>query len=500
MAIDTPSKQFVSMMTKWELPMDLLGGTPAMRDAATKWLPQEPNESNEAYRVRLNRTFLFNIYKRTVDSLVGSAFNRNVEVNGVPEELGYLEWNADGQGQSLTEFCAKQFHDTLVYGKAHIYTDFPEVDTAGMNYAEYMALGLKPYFARLSPTSVIGWNHSYNNGFEKLNYVRIRDDRLEEDENTFEQQYVTYVRYVSGESIRVYRNQGGSASFITNPSPKNNVQAKGGGYEEISDYENYLKEVPISTAYSNKLAPFVSEPPLADLAWMNLCHYQSSSDQRNILHIARVPFLLGTGFEDGEVENVTISANRMVLSTNNDADIKYVEHTGQAIAAGRQDLKDMEEQCARLGAEILFSKSVARQTAEARRIDQAEALSVVQTVLRSIEQSVEKAYGFAAKWLDIPEDKLEKISINIGVDLEMPVEPNPVEAIAKLQEVLGLSDEKLLEEAKRRKLVAPHLTVDDINIVRQQIIQNQEPETDVDSSEPDNEEDETDNQDREDQQ
>lgn len=498
MAVDTPSKQFISMMGKWELVLDLLGGTPVMRERATKWLPQEPNESNEAYEVRLNRTFLFNIYKRTVESLVGSAFNRNIEVNGVPEELEYLEWNANAEGQSLTEFAAKQFHDNLVYGKSHIYVDFPEVDTSGMNNAEFQALELKPYFARMSPTSVIGWKHEYQNGFEQLKRVRVREDKLEEDEETYEQKYVTYVRVITDERIQVFHNEGGSAAYISDPSPRSNVTAKAGGYKQISDYENYLGEVPMTTAYSNKLAPFVSEPPLADLAWMNLCHYQSSSDQRNILHIARVPFLLGTGFEDGEVENVTVSANRMVLSTNESANIRYVEHTGQAIASGRQDLKDIEEQCARLGAEILFSKSVARQTAEARRIDQAEALSVVQTVIRSIEQSIEMAYKFAGRWLELPEEATDEISVNIGVDLEMPVEPNPVEAIAKLQEVFGLSDEKLLEEAKRRKLVAPHLTVADIDVVRKQIIQNQEPEVEVESSEPDNEEDEAESNSQED--
>ena len=487
MAVDTPAKEFTEMFQRWKLPMTLIGGTSAMRDAGTEYLPQEENESDKAYNIRLNRTFLFNIYKRTIDSLVGSAFNRNVEVNGVPEELAYLEWNVDGEGSSLTEFAAKLFDDCLVFGKAHTYVDFPEFDPEGKTYADYLEAGLKPYFARIAPTSLVGWKHEFNNGYEHLNRVRIKETKLEENDETYEQKYVTYVRVVSEDNVEVYRNEGGSALFIGNPSP--NTKSLG-NYDLVSSYTNALGVVPITTAYGYKVSTMVSKPPLEDLAWMNLCHYQSSSDQRNILHIARVPFLLGTGFEDGEVENVTIAANRMVLSTNDNANIKYVEHTGQAISAGRQDLKDIEDQCSRLGAEILFSKSVSRQTAEARRIDQAEALSTVQTIIRSIEQSLERAYKLAAMWLDIPSDF--DVSINIGVDLEMPIEPNPVEAIAKLQELLGLSDEKLLEEAKRRKLVAPHLTVDDINIVRQAILKQpqNEPETqqDDDSEETSEEE------------
>jgi hypothetical protein len=33
------------------------------------------------------------------------------------------------------------------------------------------------------------------------------------------------------------------------------------------------------------------EPPLLDLAYLNVKHWQSQSDQDNILHIARVPIL-----------------------------------------------------------------------------------------------------------------------------------------------------------------------------------------------------------------
>src|SRR5690554_406379 len=121
MAISTPSIEYAKMAKKWELPEALIGGTQSMRDGETLWLPQEPNESDEAYLVRLNRTFLFNVYKRTIDSLVGIAFSNNVTVEGIPKELDYLEWNINGEGQSLTELGSKLFHDTLHYGKAHAY-------------------------------------------------------------------------------------------------------------------------------------------------------------------------------------------------------------------------------------------------------------------------------------------------------------------------------------------------------------------------------------------
>lgn len=458
MAVDKPSLDYQKMLAKWELPVDLLGGTPAMRDKRTVWLPKEPNESDAAYELRLNRTVLFNIYRQTVEQLVGNAFSRNIEVNNIPEELEYLEWNINGEGQSITELASKLFHDALVFGKSHTYTDFPATDTSGMTYADYKAADLKPYVMRVSPLNVIGWKHDYENGVETLRNVRIKDTVVEQDDD-YSEKYVSYVRVIEDDRIRVYRSEGGMAALNITPATNR------GSYELVSDYENTLGKIPLLCSYANKKAPFVAEPTLDDLAWLNLLHYQSSSDQRNILHVARVPFMLGVGFEDKELENITLAASRMVLSTNKDAKISYVEHTGRAIEAGEKDLKNIEEQAAKSGANILFSKSVARQTAEARRIDRIESLNTVQTILRSIEQQLEQAFILAAEWLDIDSDF--DISINIGTDLEMPHLPNPVEAIIKMQEMLNLSDEKLVEEIKRYKLISPHIKASDVNLTKE---------------------------------
>lgn len=458
MAKDTPNKQYLEMLAKWELPLALVGGTPKMREGKKRWLPQEPRESDEAYDVRLQRTFLFNFYHRAIRSLVGSAFASNITVTGLPDKLKYLEWNVNGEGQSITELAAKMFEDALIYGKAHTYTDFPDVEE-GVSYAEYKERGYRPYIARVSPLSVIGWKHEFQNGFEKLKYVRIKEKRLEEDEDTFEQNEVTVVRYISDSEVVVWKEE----AVVT---PTGSVY---GGDQEVPEnfiienqHENTLGEVPLVCAYANKRSPFVTDPTLEDLAWINLCHYQSSSDQRNILHIARVPFLLGTGFDEAEVDNVEIAANRMVLSSNDKANIKYVEHTGQAIAAGDRDLRALEEQASKAGAEILFSQSVARQTATGRKIDQAEALNITQLILRSIEQALEQSIIYAAKWLDIDTEGFEP-SVSIGVDLDLPTDPNPVQSLIDLQQFINLKDERLLEELKRRKLIAPHVTENDVD-------------------------------------
>lgn len=465
MAINCPTRSYKEMASKWRLPLALWGGTPRMRKEANAWLPQLPDEDDAVYQHRVERSFLFNVYKRTIQSMVGNAFSNNITVSGIPEKLQYLEWNANGQGQSLTEHAAELFEDVLIFGKCHNYVDFPSVEIQRATEAEYRSLGLRPYLARVSPLNLIGWDLSYNNGFENIEHIRILDSEVRINEK-YEEEEREIVRLITPDSIQVWGR------------PFSGVSRAGtGDFELLSEAPNSLGYVPIATGYANKRGTFLADPTLEDLAWLNLQHFQSASDQNNILHITRVPFLLGRGFKEQDVDNITISANNMIISDNKDADIKFVEHTGTSMQAGRQHGQDLKDEMKQSGAEILFSKSVARQTATSRKIDQQEALSVAQISLRSIEQMLEQNYLVAGDWLDIEEEFSP--TVNIGADLQLADDPNPIQGFISLAEHFGMKPEIALEEAKRRGLLAKHITLKDINIMeerQEEPLFNNEPE------------------------
>lgn len=454
MAINTPLQSYNKMASKWKLPLDLWGGTPSMRENCKDWLPQQPNEDDESYETRVMRSFLFNVYKRTILSMVGNAFTNNIAVSGIPDELKYIETNANGQGQSLTEHAAELFEDILIFGKCHDYVDFPSDTIGSVSNIEYKKLGLTPYFARISPVNLIGWELQYNNGFEDIAHVRITDHDSYVDDDWCEQ-HRELVRVVYQDTIELWGR------------PYSGISLTGDGEFELLDVsENDLGYVPLQSAYANKSGAFIADPTLEDLAWLNLQHFQSSSDQHNILHIARVPFLLAVGFE--EKDDMTIAANNMIVTANEDGKITYVEHQGKAIDAGRTHGKDIEEQMGKIGAEILYNKTVSRQTTSNRNTDKAEALSIAQRSLRSIEQMLEQNYLVAADWLDLDEE-FEPV-VNIGADLDLANDPNPVQGFIELSQYFGLEPEKALEEAKRRGLIAKHLTIEDITLMEAEVV------------------------------
>jgi hypothetical protein len=103
------------------------------------------------------------------------------------------------------------------------------------------------------------------------------------------------------------------------------------------------KEIPLAICYcAEHDQEFEVSPPLLDLAHANVAHFQVRSDHRHSLHIASIPLLVFKGrpqVKDGQqARSVRISA----YDVPKDGDVKYVEHSGTALEATRNELKDLE--------------------------------------------------------------------------------------------------------------------------------------------------------------
>lgn len=437
--VSSPSLVVQGMREKWKLPLDLMGGTSVMRSKGKEYLPQEPRESDRAYDVRLNRTILYNMFRRTVMSLKGQAFVRPIVVSNVPPELEYMEYNFDGTGRTITDIAADLLEDLLVCGIAYGIVDHPSVPGDVETLADYRDRGYRPYFNHIAPMRLLGWRTTGDLGFPELDQVRVFETSIEEGEEEFSEVIVERVLVYERERVRIFERQQGESEF------------------EVDERDFTLDKVPLVQAYASNEGFMMGSSPLEDLAWMNLVHYQSFSDQRNILHIARVPFILATGFTSDEVEGLEINSNRLISTTSENASMKYVEHTGAAINAGETDLNNLEKRGSTLGADLIMMKSVSRQTATARQIDQSESLSVIQLSLRSLEKMLEDAYALAGEWVGVD---ATDVSITIGEDLSAPVDPNPVTSLISLAESLGLTKSELIELAKQKNLIPAYYEVE----------------------------------------
>ena len=441
MTIDvaTPIPEWDDMAEQWALPEALMGGTRTMRAAGRKYLPQEgryshdaegnptwQGESNEAYQRRLNRTTLYNAFKRAIHGLRGKVFAKPITLmNDAPERFNLWTNNIDMQGNNLTVFAFDIFETALTYGHTHILADYPVVPE-GASAADERALQVRPYLTHVPPQSLIGWRVETIGGIRQLVQARIRETVTEPD-GDYGVQSIEQVRVLYPDRWEVYRNNDGQ------------------GWELVSEARNPLGIIPLVTLYTQRAGELASEPPLLDLAYKNVEHWQSSSDQKNILHVARVPILFGRGFITAD-RQVEIGSSQMIVEPDPTADLKYVEHSGAAIESGQKDLDIIEQQMLALSLEPMIQRT-GNVTATARALDEAEANSSLQAWALRMQDALDNALMLMDNWAGFSDGANVDVNTSYGLTLD---KTDDVKALIQLRAIREISRHTLMNELKRR--------------------------------------------------
>jgi hypothetical protein len=428
--MDEESKAYKKMSRHWELPLALRGGTLRVRNEGRKWLPQEPRETNTAYINRLNRSVVFGAYTRTIDTLAGLPFLRAINIENIPDKLSYLKDEADSNNRDLTNFAHSLLEESLDLGLTYILVDMPYFE-GNLSLEEEIKYKIRPYFSQISPVNVIRWTKQRVGGLDILTSVTIKEEETEY--NGHKEEEIKQIRVITSSEIQIWREKE-EKWYLHKVIPNN------------------LGKIPIIAVYTNRTGFMQGQPCLEDLAWLNLRHYQKQSDLDNIEHVANVPILFGAGFQEGELDGVEIGPNRAITASDPNAKLGYVEHSAAAIGASQASIRILEERMASMGADLIVRKSVDRQTATARRIDQSESISMLQVIINNIETALEQAIKLAGEWIDVTADSVQ---IDIGDYLDTPSGPNLLDLFAQsLIENGGMSLEDIQHELRRRGVLS----------------------------------------------
>ena len=406
----------------------LMGGTGAMRKAGEAYLPRFKAEQDEDYKARLASSWLFNGFKKTVKDMTGRVFDKPAELAEAPASV--VEWaeNIDMQGRDLSTFACEVFKDGFAAGVSFIMVDAPRRD-GETTRAQAAQSGLRPYFVHLTVEEILGWKTATYGNVTALSQFRIMEqveagDPSDEFKTINIEQVRVLDRLDTGVQVRLFR--------------KNDKEK----WVLFDEYTTDASEITVVPYYAQRTGFCTGEPVLEDLADVNIAHWQSQSDQRHILHKARVPILFASGID--EDTELVIGASSAVTSQNPDAKLSWVEHTGAAIGAGRQDLKDLEFQMEALGLQLLVARA---QSATGAALDAAKETSSLAMMADSLVDALEQSFIWMMEYGGIDGQVSVTANKDFGVTMMTAQE---MQSLLTAVNTGQLSRETFLEEMKRR--------------------------------------------------
>jgi len=358
-------------------------GTDSMRKAGKTYLPKKEAESEEAYKVRLAQSELYNKLADTIHTTAGKLFADPVVPNEGFQEPEILN-TIDSEGRDITRFGMDWLLDASQPGVSYALADYPTGET-GLTREQEQAMGLRPYASIIKQENILSFDSEFVGANRVLTRVNIFEQVQEEGEDEFDEKFV--------DQIRVLRLRDGVMTFELWRKP------------EGKDWQIYQDEtpttmtaIPLVPLYTKRTGYMTGECPYEDIADLNITHWQSGSSQRHILDFVRFPVLFGKGLMLDSEGSVEYGANRLIMgNADENSDLKHVEHSGAGIEAGERDLESLEQQMDALSKQVL-TRRTGNVTATARAIDESSSSTDIQALANIVENALNRLIEYMGMW------------------------------------------------------------------------------------------------------
>ena len=423
------------MRAYWDIVAPLMGGTSAMRAVGKVLLPQYPAEQDDTYKERLALSTLLPVYAETVSNMTSRVFAEPLQLGeDVPDDIKALCGDIDLAGNDLNSWSVELFRNGLSHGLCHALIDYqPTQDAEGnplyKTRAEEIKAGVRPYAVIVKPDQVLGWRITAG----KLTQFRYMES-VEVPDGAFGTTSVQQIRVLEPGSWRTYRKPD-----------------KGGAWELHERGATSLSYIPLVTFYTGRTGALTAKPSLLELAYLNVKHWQSQSDQDNLLHVARVPLLFV--FTDDDQFKLVISSGSATRMPK-DGDAKYVEHTGAAIEAGRQSLQDLIDEMRMAGAKLLQRDKQQVKTAAQANEEAAQELSPLARMAGQFADCLAQLLQVLADYRGLPDGGHVEMRGNFDSDFAPEVS---LPSLISMATAGKISDETLYSEMQRRGVISDEL-------------------------------------------
>lgn len=413
------------MEPHWGLIETLLGGTYKIRKGHRKYLPQEPREQDISYDARLLRSVLAPYYVRLERMLAGMLTRKPVRLDDVPDVIREQLFDVDLQGNDLQTWLFAASRVCIRYGHVGVLVDAP---AAGQNG--------RPYWVTYTPREILGFRTELKDGKQELTQLRLAEKIVVPD-GLYGEKQVEQVRVLTPGAFEIHQKD------------------QKGDFIIVDEGRTSLSEIPFSVAYSNRMGVLESLPPLADIAELNLQHYQVQSDLSNQLHISAVPMLALFGFPAAAEEISAGPGEAMALPEGSDA--RYIEPAGNSYEAQFKQLDRIAEQINALGLASILGSKLSAETAEAKRIDRSQGDSTMMVVAQQMQDLIDNCLRFHAEYM---QERTAGSSLVNRDFMGIRLDPQEIQALLQLYTAGTITQETLLLQLEAGEVLGDDFDVE----------------------------------------
>ena len=413
------------MEPHWGLIETLLGGTYKIRKGHRKFLPQEPRELDESYDNRLQRSVLAPYYLRLERMLAGMLTRKPVRLDDVSDVIREQLFDVDLQGNDLQTWLFATSRQCIRYGHVGVLVDAPAASENG-----------RPYWVSYTPRDILGWRSEMKDGKQELTQLRL-SEKIVVPDGLYGEKQVEQVRVLSPGAFEIHQKD------------------QKGDFVVVDEGRTSLSEIPFSVAYSNRMGLLESVPPLADIAELNLQHYQVQSDLSNQLHISAVPMLALFGFP-AAAEEISAGPGE-ALALPEGAAAQYIEPAGNSYDAQFRRLEQIAAQINELGLAAVLGAKLVGETAEAKRIDRSQGDSTMMVVAQQMQDLIDNSLRFHADYM---QERNPGSSLVNRDFMGTRLEPQEIQALLQLYTAGTITQETLLLQLEAGEVLGDDFDVE----------------------------------------
>jgi len=382
MPVDKARADYESILSKWTRIRTCFNGRDAVLKAGSEHCPDLPGQDtagNVAYRKRGN---FYNAVGRTVGGLNGMIFQEAPEVE-IPESFRPMLDDITLTNVPFETFAREAGKEIFITGRYGVLVDMPQPITAQPTNGAIVRdqVDMRPYAVAYKAEDIINWKTARRGGDEILTMVVLREhEELAYDDadpftcETVEQFRVIMLNTLGQAVTQIWRKTKTGDKYEQTPEGDVVLMRRG----------EALTFIPFVFLGALHAGSDLEQPPLIDLADVNLGHWRNSVDHEYGLHLVALPTPYVCGAKGEQNSDMKIGPS-VVWDLDVNGSAGMLEFTGSGLASIVVAMDEKKKQMATLGARLLEDQPAVNETAQAVRMRHTGESASLKSVASALE-------------------------------------------------------------------------------------------------------------------